>query len=30
MGEGRMLRTLPFWERLVTDQYAAFWKALKQ
>ena len=30
MGEGGMLRALPFWERLVTDQHAEFWDAVKQ
>jgi hypothetical protein len=30
MGEGGTLRALLFWERLVSGQYAAFWRAVKQ
>jgi len=30
MGKGGTLRALPFWEKLVADEYAAFWKALKR
>jgi len=29
MGQGGTLKALPFWERLISDQYAAFWKAVQ-